>query len=440
MKNARETALAVLYKIEYEDAYSNLALKEGIPEAMSKADKAFVTGLVYGTVARKLTLDGVIARYSSVKLKKLSKYVRLILWLGLYQMMYMDRVPDSAAVNESVKLAKKYAARSAGFVNGILRSAAREGTEPLWSGDPVKDLSVRYSFPEWISRRWLERWGHRETERLMDALNQPPAMTIRVNRLKTNVRELTRILEAEGATVRPDPLYSKSLRVSGADLTGKAFLNGLYTAQDTAASMAAAVLDPKPGEAVIDLCAAPGGKTTHIAELMEDSGSIRAFDIYEHKLRLIEENAKRLGIKSIRAEIGDGTVYDPRLEKTADKVLADVPCSGLGIIRRKPEIKYRRSEEDSLLAVQRRILENAARYVKVGGELIYSTCTIEPEENTDVIQAFLENHREFVTADISGYFPETMRKKTMQEGYVTLYPHIDGTDGFFICKLKKNYD
>ncbi|MCI5604303.1 MAG: 16S rRNA (cytosine(967)-C(5))-methyltransferase RsmB [Clostridia bacterium] len=415
MINAREIAMKVLYSVEVESAYSNMALKKALNnKEITKQDKAFITNLVYGVINRKLTLDYVISAYSKIKLKKISKYILIILRMGLYQLMYMDKIPESAAVNESVKLAKRYGhGASSGFVNGVLRSYIRNGIEI-----PETDLSVKYSYPEWICKKWINDFGFEFAKQLMVAMNTEPKLTLRPNTLKTNAKQLAKDLLEQGIKSEID---GSSLVCDGFDIANNAlYLNGFYTVQDRAASYAAEVLDTKPCERVIDMCSAPGGKTTHMAELMGNRGSIIAFDIHEHKIRLIQENAKRLGINIIDARIGDGTVIDESLSETADKVLCDVPCSGWGIIRRKPDIKWNKEDVEGLYQIQRKILENGSRYLKSGGELVYSTCTINPEENENTVNKFFEKHSDF--------------EKLFEKTY---YPHIDNTDGFYICKMRK---
>lgn len=413
--SARETALKTLYAVEFEGAYSNMALKNSLSKNnISAADKGLITTLVYGVISRKLTLDYVIASYSKIKLKKISKYILLILRMGLYQLMYMDRVPASAAVDESVKLAKRYGhGASAGFVNGVLRSFIRSGIEI-----PDDDLSVKYSFPKELCDAWVKDFGADFAAELMEALNSNPKLTIRANTLKITPQELKEELCKKGIK---SEINGVSLVCGGFDVAGdELYKNGYYTVQDIAASQASLMLAPKKGETVIDMCAAPGGKTTHLAELMENKGQIFAFDVHEHKIKLINDNAKRLGIDIIEARIGDGNIFNENFFEKADKALCDVPCSGFGIIRRKPDIKWNREDMSGLREIQRKILENAGRYIKRGGELVYSTCTVDKRENEEQTELFLKNHSNF----------EKISEKTY-------YPNRDGCDGFYICKMRK---
>lgn len=433
MKNARETAVLILVEIHRSGAYSNLMLKKRLGPDMPGPEKRLATTLVYGVIQRQLTLDYIIGQYSKIKLKKISAYILEILRVGIYQLLYLDKIPDSAAVNESVKLARRYGhGASAGYVNGILHSVLR-GTV-RYPADPLERLSVEESFPLWLCRAWTEEFGPAFAKELMAAMNGQPPLCLRANTLKISPAALAQALP--GGQV--SELYPQAVTAQGFDIAGSAeYRAGLFTVQDISAMLAGAALGPKRGQQVIDLCAAPGGKTTHLAQLMENTGRIQAFDIHPHKIQLIRENAGRMGIDIIEAQPGDAARFDQRLSETADKVLADVPCSGLGIIRRKPEIKWKQAADTDLPEIQYRILENGARYVKPGGELVYSTCTLRPQENQAVIQRFLAEHRGFSPVDFGDRLPAALRKDTLRDGYITFYPHTDGIDGFFIAKLKK---
>ena len=433
MANARETALLTLYKIEYEGAYSNIELKKTLSAAkLSQSDAGLVTVLVYGILQRDITLEYVIEQYSSIKIKKISKYILIILKIGLYQILYMDKIPESAAVDECVKLAKKYGFKSSGFVNGVLRSFLRNEKKISFPTDKIEKAAAENSFPKMLAEEWINRFGYDFACELMKSLNEIAPMCVRVNLLKTDKEKMLAQLEnAEAGKISPSAIYTKGFDVG----TSSEYKEGLITPQDEAAMLACEILAPKKGDVVIDLCAAPGGKTTYIAQLMENKGKILAFDIHEHKIQLITENAKRLGIDIISAYEGNSSEYNENYRECADCVLADVPCSGLGIIRKKPEIKKRYQKSEELYEIQYKILENAAKYLKIGGSLVYSTCTIETEENEKIILKFLKEHNEFETVDISSYFKN--EKASAKKGYVTLYPNADGTDGFFIAKLEK---
>ncbi len=416
--NVRELAVKTLYEIEYNGAFSNIAVKDALSaNALTKQEKDFFTHLVYGTIDKKITLDYVIGRLSKVKLKKISKFILIILRLGIYQLKFMDSVPESAAVNESVKLARRYGhSASAGFVNGLLRNSSK--TEILYPEDKTEYLSVRYSFPLYMCDKWIKDFGFEFTENMMMAFEKPASLILRANILKTTPEELVKLLAEKGieATVNDGAVISGGFDIAADELYKK----GYYTVQDKAAMQPALIIAPNAGEKVIDMCAAPGGKTTHMAELMNNSGKITAFDIYEHKIELIRKNAARLGIDIIDAQVNDASVYCEEYAQTADKVLCDVPCTGTGIIGRKPDIKHNRREDGEITVIQKKILENGAKYLKNGGELLYSTCSVEKEENEAVVNAFLAEN---------GGFNKVYEK--------TYYPHIDGCDGFYVCKLKK---
>ncbi|MBE7016405.1 MAG: 16S rRNA (cytosine(967)-C(5))-methyltransferase RsmB [Ruminococcaceae bacterium] len=421
--NSRETALKALYEIEFNGAYSNMVVKSALMGDISKQDKAFITQLVYGVVRYKLSLDYIISQFSSVKLKKLSKYVLLILRMGIYQLKYMDKVPESAAVNESVKLAKRYCPKSSGFVNAILHNYIKNADTIKYPEDRIKNLSVKYSFPENLIEVF-EETGFGED--LLSALNTQPETTIRVNTLKCSE------LQIEG--IKDNPCYEYAKNITGISIgASEEYNSGLFTVQDVAAMMAGLALAPCENNVCVDVCAAPGGKTTHLAELMKNKGCIYAFDKHEHKIEIIEKNAERMGIEIIKAMIWDSTTVKEDLINTADRVLADVPCSGLGIIRRKPDIKWSKDDISALPDIQYKILESSAKYLKVGGYLVYSTCTVNKRENEDVITKFVENNPEFEFEKI--VLPSPLNREN--NGYITLYPNIDNTDGFFISKIKR---
>ena len=420
--NARETALLTLYDIFFKNAYSNLALSSQLAKAgLSRADTALATSLVYGTVSRHFTLEYVIGRYSKIKPKKLDKYIRLILELGLYQLAFTDKIPESAAVNESVKLAKKYGRRGTdGFVNAVLRSFCRDGREIKYPSKSDRSyLSVRYSYSNELAEFFADTFGAGRAESIMDALNGTPPLLLRVNVLKTDAEGLVKLLQERGT---PAEVVSGALvKTDGFDIrSSDLYRDGYFTAQDLGAYTASVVLDPKSGEAVLDMCAAPGGKTTHIAELMGDDGSVTACDIYDHKVKLIEDAANRLGLRSICARKLDASVPHEEFKGRFDRVLCDVPCSGLGIIRRKPDIKLGSHDFGALIGLQSIILRNAARYLKPGGTLVYSTCTLNPGENGGVTGGFLKENKDFGC---------TYEK--------TFFPDEDGSDGFYICRMEK---
>lgn len=420
--NVRETALRTLYEIFYNDAYSNLALKEAIKQnsGISVQDKRLLTNLVYGVVSRSFTLEYIISQYSRIRPKKLAKYIMLILKLGIYQLVYADKIPESAAVNESVKLAKKFGRQGSDkFVNGVLRSFCRDNCEIEYPKDKKDYLSVKYSYSDSMTDRFIKLFGYETAEKLMKALNAAPPLMLRVNILKTNADKLSAMLIDAGVSVKR--ITDTMLSVSGFDVgTSALYRDGYFSVQDFGAYNAALTLAPQEGETIIDMCAAPGGKSTHMAELMNNSGKIIAFDIHEHKIKLIDDAAKRLGITSINALKHDSTAIIDNLKETADRVLCDVPCSGWGIIRRKPDIKLERGDICALPELQLEILKNGAQYLKRGGFMVYSTCTVNPDENEGVIASFMNDYKNF--------------EKVYEKTY---YPYEENSDGFYICKLKK---
>lgn len=435
MKNARELAMHILYDIEYNGAYSNMALKNAFLKNrdISAVDKAFVTYLVYGVVSRKLTLEYIISNFSKIKLKKISKYILIILKMGIYQIKFMDKVPNSAAVDESVKLAKRYGhGASAGYVNGMLRTVSKN--EIKYPEDEFLKMSCEYSYPEKLIKKWCEDFGTDFTRELIAEMNKTAEVTLRVNTLKTTAEEL---LKNNGG-FKQSEIYPDALICKGFDIgSSEEYKSGKIIAQDISAMIASAVLMPKNGERVLDICAAPGGKTTHLAQLMNNEGEVVACDLYEHKVSLIAQNAKRMGFDIIKPTLNDATKPNKEFVGSFDKVLADVPCSGYGIIRRKPDIKQKTENIGEICKTAKEILTNAAEYVKIGGEMVFSTCTINKEENEEQLYEFLKSNKNFKTVDITELLPNRLRHSTAKDGYVTFYPNVDSVDGFFIAKLKR---
>ncbi len=420
MIGAREAALLALYDIFYEGKYSNLAVKDTLSKCrgMEKNEKALFTNLVYGVVSRHYTLEYVIKKFSSVKPKKLAKYVRLILELAIYQIMYMDKIPQSAAVNEGVKLSKRYCKRGSDrFINGVLRAVCNGIDNLSYPDNEIENMSVTYSYSPEMTQLFIDNFGKNEAREIMEAMNLPSNLLLRPNILKTTPSELADKLSEENITVSVND--DGMITASGFDVgENKLYKDGYFSVQDRGAYNASVVLNPQSGETVIDMCAAPGGKTTHIAELMGDTGDIYSWDIYDHKIKLINNACKRLGIKSVHTEVNDATKLNNDFINKADKVLCDVPCSGWGIIRRKPDIKLSHTELDELYEIQFKILKNASMYVKKEGVLVYSTCTLNKRENGDNIDLFLKDNKEF--------------EKVYEKTY---YPHKENSDGFYICKL-----
>jgi 16S rRNA (cytosine967-C5)-methyltransferase len=439
----RETALRTLFDIDRNKAYSNISLDRHLHNSkLSGLDTAFVTELVHGVLKRKLTLDYVISLFSKIKPEKISPWIYNVLRLGAYQLLFMSRVPASAAVDESVKLARRFGHQaSANFVNAVLRNINKNKSDIKYpnESDLVKHLSVRYSYPEWLAELWLHRYGREFAESLMAAGNEKPDYTIRVNTLRISTAELAGILTDKGYETHAGKYSKDTLIVTNPSglLNSEEYKKGLFIVQDESSMLAVRVLDPKPGEFVIDVCSAPGGKAAYASALMNNTGRIAAMDIYDNKLAAIRTTAERLGIGIIEIELHDAQVSKPEFEGKADRVLADVPCTGFGIIRKKPDIKWSRKPDDinELVRLQRIILDASAAYLKPNGEIVYSTCTFGPEENENAVEDFLINNPSFEPVDFGEMLPEGL--KCQRKGMFQLFPNVHGTDGFFIAKLRR---
>lgn len=425
-------AVKLLGKTFSKGGYSNILLDKTLKEAdMSNQDKALCSAIYYGVLERKITLDFIISGYSKIKLSKINPVVLNILRSGIYQLKFMDNIPDSAAVNESVNIAKKLKLQKlSGFVNAVMRSFIRDGKEIKYPKDSLNKMSIKYSVPLWLAKMLYDNYSESQVRSLLESSVEKPPVTVRLNNLKGEQAQLL----SQMSSLEPKPSYVDGcFEIKNGSVTEEeSFKNGLFHVQDIASQLCCMALDPKPCEIVLDVCSAPGGKAFTMAELSEDKAEIYAFDIHEHRVRLIQSGADRLGIKSIKPTQGDAQKYDEKIP-LADKILCDVPCSGLGVIRRKPEIKYKNYEEfERLPDIQYRILENAAKYLKVGGELVYSTCTVNPAENGEVIKKFLREHNNF--KGIS--FLEELGQP-FGNFAVTLFPENFASDGFFISKIKR---
>ena len=434
---SRKAALRVLISCRTNGAWADAALNAQIRrDGLSGADAALCSRIVYGVLQNQLLLDHYIESYCSQKPDHLQPPLLDILRIGAYQILFLDKIPDSAAVNESVELAKIFKrGQAAGLVNAVLRkiSKNKDNLPEIPSQNPERYLSVRYSHPRWLVKRLLPVLGREETERFLAANNDVAPMTVQVNPLKTTAEKLTADLTQAGVTVRPHGWVPDCLELSGTgDLTALTpFRQGEFMVQDPAARLVSLIADVKPGQRVLDVCAAPGGKSFSSAFAMEDKGSITSCDLHENKLKRVRESAERLGISCIKAEPADGRVFKPEWENAFDTVIVDAPCSGLGIIRKKPDTRYKKADElFALPVIQTAILENAARYVAPGGTLVYSTCTILPEENEQVTDAFLAEHPEFSRERFA--LPEPVGAT---DGQLTLWPQRHDTDGFYICRM-----
>ena len=420
MANPRKIAVSALNKINNDGAYSNITVNAFFENSdLTPQDKALVTALIYGVLDRKITLDYVLKKFIKAPLKKLSPFVLDNLRVALFQIMFMDKIPESAAVNEAVKLVKNSKENKySGFVNGVLRSILREESL-LPTDNSVNSLSVRFSCPVKIIESFIQDYGLDNTLSLLNESLKPAPLTVRVNTLKTDVDTFMSELSADCERAEPygAVIINKGIDVKNSPLYKK----GCFHVQDTASQTAVTVLSPKPYDRVLDMCAAPGGKSFTMAEIMENKGEIVSCDIYPHKCELIKKSAERLSLSIISPKVLDATVFDSNLG-LFDCVLCDVPCSGLGIIRRKPDIKYKDfSEFNNLPSVQLKIFSNAVNYLKPNGRLLYSTCTLRKAENEAVIDEFLSQNKDFKL-----------------EYSHTFMPHTDGTDGFFCALLIKN--
>lgn len=421
MDSGRRTAFQILLEVEEEKAFSNLSsnkyIKQNNPE-----NPAFVRELVYGVLANKLLLDYYLNLLIPSGIEKVKKREKTLLRMGLYQLKFMKNIPQYAAVNETVSLAKSLCRGREGFINGVLRGyIKKQGELQLPCDDTDEILSVKYSFSPWIIKMWKKQYGQESTIKLMEASNSRPALCIRVNLMKTTVEELSHLLSEKGMVVDKGRYSDIVLYVSGSNILDlEEYKKGLFSIQDETSVLACQYLEPRPGDLVIDTCASPGGKTSAIGEMMDNRGKIISCDIYPHKLELIKKQADRLGITIIETKLLDGIKGDKALSGKADKVLADAPCSGLGVIRKKPEIKYKEQKDiQKLIKVQSDILNNASYYVKPNGVLLYSTCTINKDENDEQIEKFIKTHEDFEILYEKQFLP------------------TEGLDGFFICKMMK---
>ena len=435
--DARSTVIKLLLKMESDSAYSNILLDQAFGESgLSERDKSFAAALFYGVTERKMTLDHIISQYCSSGISSLKPEVLAVLRCGIYQILYMDSVPDSAAVNESVKLCKKLGQfGAAGLVNGLLRNFIRKDKRVDYSGmNPVERLAMEYSAPQWIARKFLEEYGEQNAKKALKASIGAPPVYARVNTVRVKDEELVTALKKEGVTAEQYPRLAGCIRIEKAGDIERlsAYKEGLFHIQDVSSQLCCHTLRPILNETVLDICAAPGGKSFTLAELMSNSGRVIAMDLYEQRVGLIEKGAARLGLKIVEGRINNATRFNEELPQ-ADRVLCDVPCSGLGVIRRKPEIKYKDEKEfEDLPRLQKAILDISAGYVKVGGTLVYSTCTLSRAENDEVAQAFAESHPDFspIVQPIPYADAESSYKRTF-------FPEENGGDGFFTASFRR---
>ncbi len=439
VSNARYHALHTLMRVEQDRAFADIALEHALERAkLDPRDAALCTEIVYGTLRWRRHLDWRLASYLNRPLTKLDPWVRALLRLTAYQLLFLDRVPRWAAVDEAVSLAR-LKARNPGpaeFVNAVLRSLTRATATPPLPAAPVEALGTRLSFPDWIAARWLARYGTTEAEALMAAMNERPPVTIRANVLRTSRKDLAaRLRNDELAETHPTALAPEGLVVErGQVARWAAFAEGWCAIQDEASMLIARLLGPQPGELVADTCAAPGTKATHLAELMDNRGKIIAMDPQSARLKLLGKAASRLGVGIIDAHVGGVSALAGRWKGRCDRVLVDAPCSNLGVLRRNPDVKWKRTEEDlgRLKEKQRGILTAAASLVKPGGRLVYATCSLEPDENEEVVSPLLASDANW-RVDTPADFPVAPDSA----GFVRCLPHVHGTDGFTAIRLRK---
>ena len=422
MPNARKIAVNALLEVR-KQAYSNITLNKFLSDAeLSSVDKSFITALFYGVLDRTITIDYVLSQFIKTPLKKVDSFVLEVLRVALYQIMYMDKIPDSAAVNEAVKIVKNSKRKSlSGFVNGVLRNILRDGVH-LPQGNSINELSVRYSCPEWIVKSFTSDYGIENAINLLKSSLKAPPVTLRVNSLKTTTNALCEMLNNDGISAKVS-LLDNAIDISGGiDITkSRMYKEGFFHVQDIASQTVVSVLNPVKDERVLDVCAAPGGKSFTTAQYMQNTGEIISCDLYEKRVELIKKGAVRLGISNITATQNDATVYNERFGKF-DAVICDVLCSGLGVIRRKPEIKYKDLEEyQDITEIQMQILETSVKYLKDDGRILYSTCTLRKCENEYIIERFLDKYPQY----------ELKYQRTFM-------PHIDGSDGFYCALLVKS--
>ncbi|MGN0507345.1 MAG: 16S rRNA (cytosine(967)-C(5))-methyltransferase RsmB [Lachnospiraceae bacterium] len=452
MEQPRELAFQILYRVAEEGEYSHLVLTRVLREAggLEKRDRAFITRLCEGTLERLITVDYMLNHFSKTKTEKMKPVIRTILRMSAYQMFYMDSVPDSAVCNEAVKLAKKKGFSGlSGFVNGVLRNMARSRTKiesesffPDKNTEPVRYFSIRYSLPEWLCEYFVTAYGTELAEKIAAGCLRNPETTIRVNETKISAETLRKRLCAQNITVKEGAYVPGAMSLSEYDSLESLpeFREGMFQVQDESSMLVAYTAGLKKGDTVVDVCAAPGGKALHAAQLLENlgGGTVRARDLSAGKTALIEENKARHGTKNLTVEVWDALRPDESLYETADVVIADLPCSGIGIMAKKPEIRYRMTKEaqTELADLQRRILAVVQRYVKPGGILMYSTCTINKEEN-EKNAAYLAREFGFRIESLAERLPEPLKNEVSEDGTLQLLPGVHDCDGFFIARLTK---
>jgi 16S rRNA (cytosine967-C5)-methyltransferase len=441
MDNARLAAVDVIEDVLYKGAYSNIALSNRLNKSnLNVKDRSLATEIVYGTLKYKYTIDCILENFLKNDLEKKNSYIKNILRISIYQIKYLDKIPEFAVVNEAVKLSKKRSVKLSKLVNGVLRNFLRNKDKLyLKDQDYIKKLCFKYSFDMWMVKLFVHQYGKDIAEDILNGLNSTPKVTVRVNNLKTNFLESWNELKNNGYNLEKAKLCKDAIVINrGSSIEKNVLFNeGMISVQDESAMLPIISMDIEKNMILMDLCSAPGGKACYMAEIMENTGKVVACDIYENKIKLIRKNADRLGLKNIDAYVQDAQNYNPKMREKADRVLIDVPCSGLGIIRKKPEIKWNKNinQISDIISTQKKIMINAAKYVKPGGKLIYSTCTLNKNENEKNVDWFIENNPEFTLEKIN--FGDIDNIIYHKRGYVIILPNKN-MDGFFIAKMIKN--
>ena len=444
--NERELILGILLEITRDGEYVHIALRNTLSkyQSLEKRERAFITRVVEGTLEHMMEIDYIINQFSKVKVNKMKPVIRTILRSAVYQILYMDSVPNSAVCNEAVKLAaKKGFVNLKGFVNGVLRNIDRNVNDIQYpkTDNMIEYLSIKYSIPTWILEKWKKSYDWETIERILQGFLQEKGTIIRCNLNRISKEDLKKKLEAEGVTVTQHPYLDYALEISGYDYLGdlESFEDGDFQVQDLSSMLVAEIAAPKEGDYVIDVCAAPGGKSLHIADKLHGTGHVEARDLKDYKVDLIWDNIERSQMKNVEAVRHDALVYDEESKEKADIVIADLPCSGLGVIGKKADIKYKMTEETQreLEKLQKNILQIVHRYVKPGGTLVYSTCTINEEENMENVRWFLQQNPEFESVSVEPVLCKEL-KKSVKEGCLQLLPGIHESDGFFIAAFRKN--
>ncbi|ATD54917.1 16S rRNA (cytosine(967)-C(5))-methyltransferase RsmB [Clostridium chauvoei] len=436
--NSRKLARQIVQRVLEEGAYSNIVLSNELNNnEISDLDKGLITELVYGTLRRKKTLDVIIGNFVK-DIKLMDETVLNILRVAIYQIHFLDKVPEYAACNEAVEEAKEVSLEASKLVNGILRNYIKDEKELVVPGNRIDELAYKFSLQPWMIRLFIKQYGEERTLKLMAGLNETPKTTVRVNSIKSDYDEVYEKLETMQYDIEEGYACPEAIEIKGGKgiERNELFNEGLITVQDESAMLVAPILDAKEGDKVLDLCAAPGGKTTHIAELLNNTGEVLAFDLHENKLSLIEENINRLGLTNVKTLVMDATKLNVEYISSSDKVLIDVPCSGLGIIRKKPEIKWNKTRQQlkDLVPIQREIMDNAWQYLKPNGTLVYSTCTLNKEENEENIQWFMSKHKDAKIEKI--FIGNNSNFIYNQDGTLTILPN-EHMDGFYIAKIQK---